>query len=146
MDRDRKIGNSIRIIHNLIGVCCERQKQSQGDETPPMQGRTLGYLYHNRDRSIYQRDIEQEFWISRATATKMLQSMERKGYILRREVEHDGRLKEIELTPLGVAYHKKVIRSMQKIEERIIEGMTVEEADQLEELLQRVQQNLQKDL
>lgn len=146
MDRDRRIGNSIRIIHNMIGVCCDWQRHKAGDDMPPMQGRTLGYLYHNRDRSIYQKDIEQEFLISRATATRMLQSMERKGYILRKEVTHDGRLKEIEMTPLGIAYHNKIMQRLWEIEEQIIVGMTTEEADQLEELLQRIQQNLQKDL
>lgn len=145
MDRDRRIGNHIRIIHNLIGIWCEGQKEKAGDDMPPMQGRTLGYLYRNRDRSVYQRDIEQEFMISRATASRMLQSMERKGFIRRREVPHDGRLKMIELTPLGLAYHKQIMQRFLQLEEQIIAGMTVEEADQLENLLQRIQQNLQKE-
>ncbi len=43
---------------------------------------TLGYLNDHADTEIYQKDIEQEFKVSRATASNMLQLMERKGLIV----------------------------------------------------------------
>ena len=50
------------------------------------------------DTEIYQKDIEQEFKVSRATASNMLQLMERKGLIVRESVSCDARLKKISLT------------------------------------------------
>ena len=83
MCKERKLGNDIRVIHNMIGMYCDRYGADHRDGVAPMQGRTLGFLYCNKDKVICQKDIEQEFLISRATASKMLQSMEKKELIKR---------------------------------------------------------------
>ena len=70
MCEERKLGNDIRVIHNMIGAYCDRYGADQRDGVAPMQGRTLGFLYCNKDKVICQKDIEQEFLISRATARK----------------------------------------------------------------------------
>lgn len=98
MCKERKLGNDIRVIHNMIGMYCDRYGADHRDGVAPMQGRTLGFLYCNKDKVICQKDIEQEFLISRATASKMLQSMEKKELITRKELKEDARLKQILLT------------------------------------------------
>ena len=72
----RIIQNRIKmIIHNAVPRF-EKGPRSQ------LQGGILGYLYHHRDGPVYQRDLEKEFRISRATATNTLQVMERDGLIV----------------------------------------------------------------
>ena len=85
----------------MIGMYCDRYGADHRDGVAPMQGRTLGFLYCNKDKVICQKDIEQEFLISRATASKMLQSMEKKELITRKEIKEDARLKQILLTKKG---------------------------------------------
>ena len=64
MCEERKLGNDIRVIHNMIGMYCDRYGADHRDGVAPMQGRTLGFLYCNKDKVICQKDIEQEFLIS----------------------------------------------------------------------------------
>ena len=48
------------------------------------------FLYDNRNGAIYQKDVEAEFSINRATASKMLLLMEEKQLICRKPSEEDG--------------------------------------------------------
>ena len=76
----------MRLIHNRIHKQMESKRiENEGDITG-MQRWTLGYLNDHADTEIYQKDIEQEFKVSRATASNMLQLMERKGLIVRESV------------------------------------------------------------
>ena len=120
MCKERKLGNDIR--------------------------RTLGFLYCNKDKVICQKDIEQEFLISRATASKMLQSMEKKELITRKELKEDARLKQILLTKKGEQQHLKMMNFFSGVEKLLVDGMTKEEADELSSLLKRVRHNLEKNL
>ena len=58
----------------------------------------MWHLYRHREEQVFQRDIEREFSITRSTVTNILQLMERKGYIERRSVPQDARLKKLVLT------------------------------------------------
>lgn len=58
MCKERKLGNDIRVIHNMIGMYCDRYGADHRDGVAPMQGRTLGFLYCNKDKVICQKDIE----------------------------------------------------------------------------------------
>lgn len=146
MCKERKLGNDIRVIHNMIGMYCDRYGADHRDGVAPMQGRTLGFLYCNKDKVICQKDIEQEFLISRATASKMLQSMEKKELITRKELKEDARLKQILLTKRGEQQHLKMMNFFSGVEKLLVDGMTKEEADELYSLLKRVRHNLEKNL
>lgn len=66
-----------------------------------------------QDLPIYQKDIEAEFNIRKATATNILKLMEKKNLITRVAHQNDARLKEIHLTPLAqeLALHIQEILS-----------------------------------
>lgn len=61
----------------------------------------LDFLYAHRDQRLCQRDIEDEFFINRATASKMLRLMEEKQLIRRTVSDEDKRSKTIELLEKG---------------------------------------------
>lgn len=84
--------------------------------------------------------------ISRATASKMLQSMEKKELITRKELKEDARLKQILLTKKGEQQHLKMMNFFSGVEKLLVDGMTKEEADELYSLLKRVRHNLEKNL
>ena len=49
------------------------------DEVTVMHGWILAYLEDNREREIYQKDIEGKFGINRSTVTNIVKLMEKKG-------------------------------------------------------------------
>ena len=83
-----------------------------------MQRWTLGFLKDHSDCEVYQKDIEEAFSISRATASNMLGVMERKGLIKRVAVSHDARLKRLVLTDKAAALLDGAERDIQEMEAR----------------------------
>lgn len=143
--REKKIGFTLREIHNQIRQVIH--KSSPRFEKGPgsqLQGGILGYLYHHRDGPVYQKDLEKEFRISRATATNTLQVMERDGLIVRRALDKDARLKRIQLTEEAYQNHKQIEAHMSMMDRRMLEGMTEPEVDELYRLLGIIQRNLER--
>ena len=63
------------------------------------QGNILNYiLVESQNRSVYQKDIEQEFGLRPSTATETLKSLEKNGLIKRETDLNDGRYKKIVFT------------------------------------------------
>ena len=104
----------------------------------------LGFLQHNRDRDIYQRDVEREFRIRRSTATGILQNMEKNGYITRAPVEHDGRLKKLCLTEKAERRHDEIHRNIENIERQLRKGISQEEIETFLDIVGRMAENLEK--
>lgn len=140
----KKITFILREIHNQTKQVIH--KSSPRFEKGPrsqLQGGILGYLYHHRDGPVYQKDLEKEFRISRATATNTLQVMERNGLIIRRAQDKDARLKRIQLTEEAYQNHRQIEAHMNMMERRMLEGMTDEETAELHRLLKLLQRNLE---
>lgn len=145
MCKERKLGNDIRVIHNMIGMYCDRYGADHRDGVAPWQGRDTGFLYCNKDNVSARRTSSMNL-ISMATASKMLQSMEKKELITRKELKEDARLKQILLTKKGEQQHLKMMNFFSGVEKLLVDGMTKEEADELSSLLKRVRHNLEKNL
>ena len=95
-------------VDNLIFRRLNQFSRANGvEQTTPMHGWIIEYLYRHRDEPVFQRDIEREFSITRSTVTNILQLMERKGYIQRLSVPQDARLKQLVLTEEGIQRHEK---------------------------------------
>ena len=132
----------MRLIHNRIHKQMEAKRiENEGDITG-MQRWALGYLNDHADREIYQKDIEQEFNVSRATASNMLQIMERKELIRRESVSHDARLKKISLTQKAKNMVEKADVDIREMEQLITKGFNKEETEQLKQYLDRIMENI----
>ena len=101
------------------------------------------HLYHHTDAPVFQRDIEREFSITRSTVTNILQLMEKKGYIERRSVPRDARLKQLILTEQGVQFHEKTLLSFHQTEECVNALLSPEEQAELLRLLNKLRDGLQ---
>lgn len=142
MNRKDTIGFKIRLIHNQIHKVMEaKRKENEGDLTG-MQCWIMRFMMERDGMDIYQRDIEEEFKISRATASNTLSVMERKGFLRRLPVEHDARLKKLVLTEQARSLHERAERDMKQMEECLIQGMSAEEISQLKNALDRILLNL----
>ncbi len=140
-----RFGREIRIISNLMrrrldsSAVMTRSKNITGTG-----GWLLGYLYANRDRDIYQRDVEKEFSIRRATSSKVITRLEDKGFVRRESVDCDARLKKLVLTEEGIKIQRDVCRELDDFDEKLISVLTEDEQKTLFELLGKIKDSLEK--
>ena len=129
----------LRRVDNLIFRKIGLIARTNGVEAvTPMHGWIMEYLYRNSDTPVFQRDIEREFSITRSTVTNILQLMERKGYIARRSVEQDARLKQLVLTEKGRQFHEDTMRAFHQTDEYVASLLTEEENTELLRLLNKL--------
>ena len=146
MKREETVGYKIRLIHNRVHKFMEeRRSENEADlSLTGMQRYTMGYLNEHQTEEVFQRDLEREFSISRATASNLLTVMERKGLIIRKSVKQDARLKKIELTQKGRTLVTRAESDILEMEELLTRGMSKEEKTQFLSLLDHVLLNLKQ--
>lgn len=119
------IGHEIKALDHLMQRKMIMIASKAGlDKVTVMHGWIIGYLSHNINTDIYQKDIESEFAISRSTVTNILKLMEKKGYITRTSVESDARLKKISLTDKGKqtgAILQKAVDENEKVFDKLLD-------------------------
>ena len=98
----------------------------------------IDYLTDNSDKDIYQKDIETEFSINRATASKMLTLMEEKNFITRIPCEEDGRLKKIKVLPEGEKLKSICLAIRKEMEKELSSSLTQEEVETLKNILKKM--------
>ena len=98
----------------------------------------IDYLTDNSDKDIYQKDIETEFSINRATASKMLTLMEEKSFITRIPCEEDGRLKKIKVLPEGEKLKSICLAIRKEMEKELSFSLTKEEVETLKNILKKM--------
>ena len=142
MGKEDSIGYRMRLIHNCINKHMEAKRHANEDDVTGMQRWILIYLKKQGEKEIYQKDIEQEFRVSRATASNMLQLMERKGLITRETASCDARQKKLMLTPEARKLLDRAEQDIYEMEARIQEGFSEEEKKKLREYLDRIMKNI----
>lgn len=98
----------------------------------------IDYLMDNLNRDIYQKDIELEFSINRATASKMLSLMEEKKFISRVSSAKDGRLKKIDVLPEGEKLREICLSIRRDMEKELTTFLTEEEIKSLKNILKKM--------
>lgn len=98
----------------------------------------IDYLMDNRNKDIYQKDIELEFSINKATASKMLSLMEEKKIISRVSSIEDGRLKKIEILPEGEKLREICLSLRREMEKELTAFLTEEETKCLKGILKKM--------
>ena len=141
------IGYKIRLLHNQIHKRMEAKRQENEKEPlTGMQRWTLCFLRDHDGKDIYQKDIETEFSVSRATASNMLAVMERKGLVRREAVEHDARLKKLVLTEKARALVDRSEQDMRDMEALLAKGLSEGEIRDLKRYLDQMLSNLDVDV
>ncbi len=106
----------------------------------------IHFIREHGETPVYQRDIENKFDISRATATTMLQLMEKNGYIIRRPVPQDARLKQLVLTPKALEIEKAKDMDAILIEQHLQEGIPEEDMQTFFACMEKMRANMQKQM
>ena len=136
----------MRRLSNLIKRDVENSCEKIGiDRVKGVNGWAISYFYENSDKDIFQKDFEEKFSIRRSTASKILKTMEQKGYIERVSVENDARLKKIVLTKKAIEIHQKITRDIELREERLRKGVSAEELKTFFEVMMKFSNNMEEE-
>lgn len=104
------------------------------------QPKVLGYLSRNGASS--QRQLADFYDVDPATVCRMLDSLQKGGFVTRRPDDSDKRRDLVELTPAGREAYRRWQDCCRDMEERMLEGFTPEERENFSEYLIRAYQNL----
>lgn len=144
MPYTHNIGLEVKTLNHMIHRQIISSKNIKYvDELTGATSWIIGYLAHNRDRDIFQRDIEKEFSIRRSSASKALSVMEQKGLIKRESVAYDARLKRLVLTERAIELNKIAEIDLEEIDKRLKSGLTEEELDSFFSIIDKIKKNLQ---
>lgn len=108
----------------------------------PGQPKLISYLA-NRGPST-QRDMAAYFGIDPAAVSRMLDALERHGFVESSASPADRRVKVASLTELGAKTAFRWDKSCHELEARMFRGFTPAERDGLMAMLERVRANLEK--
>ncbi|WP_309123132.1 MarR family transcriptional regulator [Paenibacillus sp.] len=145
MKPPKAIGFELKTLANLIKRNLDEcfSEDAGEDGLTGMQGWIIGYVVACADRAVFQRDLEKQFNIRRATVTGMLQGMERNGLIVREPVAYDARLKKITLTPKAREIHEKNVQRFIDFETKLRNGLSEEEIASFFAIAEKLKKNLE---
>ncbi len=138
------IGHEIKAINHVMQRKMLASATDKGiDKVTVMHGWIIGYLFENKDKDVYQKDIESKFAISRSTVTNILKLMEKKGYIRRISVDSDARLKKLILTDKGAEINSVLTQTIADNETRFNSVLTDEERKTFIYLIRKLRNGLE---
>lgn len=135
----------IKVLNSLIQrELDERCKLMAGDMISGVNGLIMGYILR-RGGNVYQRELEDEFGLTRSTISKVVNLMERKGLIERAAAEHDARQRVIILTDAAREMARGLQAEGRRISERLLSGFDEGETDVLAGFIDRMMQNMRRE-
>ena len=136
------LGHKIRCAHNAIGKYFNTCWNHSEFEPTRMQCGTMHYLRDHEGMDVFQKDLEEAFSISGATASNILKLMEKDGLITRVPMPNDARLKKIEMTEKAKQFDAAAHANVKRLEAGMKKGFTEEELTAFRGYLDRLTQNI----
>jgi DNA-binding MarR family transcriptional regulator len=100
----------------------------------------LGMLWEKEGRT--HTELAELMHVTPATISKMIQRMEKAGFVIRRADAEDQRVSRVYLTDAGRAVWSDVKQAMDALEVETFDGFTEEERAALRQFLLRTRENL----
>lgn len=144
MNTNTHLGLEIKVLSNLLKRKVHCFLPQINVELTDSERQMIGFLYHNKDKDIFQKDIELKFVIRRSTASRMLKGLEEKNFITREPVESDARLKKICLTPMAQTMQENVLERLDDFEDLLSRGITDYEMDIFLTVADKIKKNLEE--
>ena len=138
----------IKALNNLIKrmMVSHHLKCKAPSDITGQQMNVIMFLKHSDDegKDVFQRDVECNLNIRSSTATGILKTLEKNGYIERASVPSDARLKKLVLTEKSYAMFEQIDPFIKAINTKITEGLTEEEIEQFFCITEKLKQNIDK--
>ena len=142
----KNVAVEIKVLNHLIIRDLEqRARLAGGDMISGINGMIMGYILQHSDRDVYQRELESEFGITRSTASKVVNLMERKGLIKRVQAEHDARQRMLRLTERARELASAAREETENLSLKLLKGFDEGEIDALMRYIVRMTDNMRAD-
>lgn len=143
-------GIAIKSMSNLIKRYFAQRPQVVGEmELTGTQMTLLMYMDRRRKEGqadVYQKDVEKAFDVRSSTATNILQTLERRGFIRREGVPGDLRLKRLVLTDKADAVaqqHEVITKELDSI---LLHGISDKDMETFYRVIDHATQNIRQHL
>ena len=145
MEHKEALGWEIKRMSNKISCFIGDELTKAGfDEIMVTHSWILGFLCHQSERAVYQKDIETRFGMPRSTVANVMKQFEQMGYITRQSDEKDTRLKRIMVTDKGREVQEEIMKSIASINEKMEEGIAEEEKHVLRNIFDKISDNMKR--
>lgn len=136
------LGLEVRILSNLIyNKLNQLTMETEGISIH--QCWILQHLMENTGKEIYQKDIEQLFSITRATANQMLRTLEGRGFIRRTVSADDARRNVLTITQSGIAACEHLIGNLYQFMLKLHGDIPQAELEQFQVTLHKLWHNIE---
>lgn len=139
MYKKTDIGRYIGRLHNLIRR--RLQKDCKNLNCSGAEMRILTYLL-SIDDPVYQKDIENEFFLRPPTATEVLKRMEKGGFITKVTEKDDARKKRIIATEKSLALKAETVERIHTLGMDITQNLSEEEIQAFCSIAEKMVENL----
>lgn len=115
-------------------------------KTPPsmIQVEVIFHLLQNKEREVYQKDLETIFKLRRSTISGVLKTLEKRGVIKRIDSKTDARVKRIIITKEAEDLYVKGLEWMEKIEKKATKGIEKEKLEIFLKVLEQMKNNIEE--
>ena len=137
-----QIGTKFKKIHNIMGNEFNKNMAKIGLTRSQME--VLMYLIKCKDENVSQRDIEKFFHLTNPTITGILGRLENKGFIARITSTTDARIKNIKVTDKAIDIKETMRKGRREIQKKMFEGISNNDMKTINELLNRIISNIDK--
>lgn len=103
----------------------------------------LGFLFHNSERDIFQKDIEELFSVRRSTVSKAVKLMVQKGLVKRESVDYDARLKKLVLTEKAMEINEVIEKQMKDMSDKFTSCLNDEEIEEFSRILGKIRKSFE---
>lgn len=134
---------NMAIIKRLFSM---HNKNNVSNKVPsPLQFKIINFLEENKDKDIYQKDLEKSFNISKSAISGVIKTMEKKGIVERIPVLNDARKNKIILSEKSQQFYQEKIEDMKLLSEELISGISESELKEFKRILKKMKENLKKE-
>jgi DNA-binding MarR family transcriptional regulator len=141
---NNQVGFEIHRTAHMMSRRLEGNVKDRGiDEVTLTHGWIIRFLYENRDKDIYQKDIEKYFLVGRSTVAGSIKLMEKKGLVRREFVECDARLKKVLLTEKGIHAHETIEAMIEELNSGLLEGIGQKETEIFLKVIRKIKENIE---
>jgi len=138
-----RVGHELRILNHQIHRFLENKAHKKTvDNITGTNGWIIGFIAEQGSADVYQKDLEQEFNITRSTASRVVDLMVKKGLIEKQRVAHDARLKKLVLTAKALDVSTLMKEDKEKLEEILVSGFSPDEIETLLSYVERMKKNV----
>ncbi len=121
------------------------KKEDEKFHPRPLQVEIITYLIENKDKTIYQKDIEEKLKISKAAVSDVLNSMESRGIITKEADVCDARRKRIIISKKAIETHDVMMRRLDSLNDCILDGISEDELNIFYKVIEKLKENMKKE-